>query len=189
MARARAKAPRKRPASGRAKTPAAKPFASGFLYGVLVGAAATLALIYLPDELASAGLPIIDPASGDADSVPTVEFEFMYRLPKERVVTGVEPPPSAADAVSPEVSADEPPMEYLLQAAAFRGRDDADTMRARLILATNAGAQIESARDAGGSTWHRVLVGPFETKDEMQQALATLRAMDVSPLPLERPRS
>ena len=61
--------------------------------------------------------------------------------------------------------------------------------RARLILATNAGAWIESARDTGGSTWHRVLVGPFETKEEMQQALATLQAMDVSPLPLERPRS
>ena len=80
-------------------------------------------------------------------------------------------------------------MEYLLQAAAFRGRDEAETMRARLILATNAGAQIESARDAGGNAWHRVLVGPFETRDEMQHALAALQTMDVSPLPLERPKS
>ena len=168
------------------------PFASGFLYGavtgLVAGIVATLALDFVPAVLAPADEPLADPAS-DAASVPTVEFEFMYRLPKERVVTNIEPPPRISDPVAPTLPADEPPVEYLLQAGAFRGRDDADTLRARLILATNAGAEIESARHADGSTLHRVVVGPFETREEMQQALATLQAMDVSPLPLERPKS
>ena len=187
MPKTRAKTPRKRPASKRRPAAGGKPFLSGFVYGAAVGAAATLVLVYLPD-FASVDIPIVG-SDGDSSSVPTVDFEFMYRLPNERVVTNVEPPVPPSDPAPPPVERpDDVAMEYLLQAAAFRGRDQADAMRARIMLATNVDTQIESNRDPNGGTLHRVIVGPFEDRAEMQRTLATLQGMDVSAMPLERPK-
>ena len=187
MPRTRAKAARKNPAGRDRAGTGGRPFLSGFLYGAMAGAVVTLAIVYYPGERSPADMPLTDSGAEDA-TVPTVEFEFMYRLPRERVVTNVEPLQRPSDPVAPVAGEDAPGMEYLLQAAAFRGRDDADAMRARLILATNMTAQIESARDPAGGTWHRVLVGPFESRAEMQRTLATLQEMDVSPVALERPK-
>ena len=186
MPKTRAKAPRKRPASKRRASAGGKPFLSGFAYGAVVGVAATLALVYLPG-LVSVDIPIVN--SDDDSSVPTVDFEFMYRLPNERVVTNVgSPVPRAAPAPPPVERQDDPTLEYLLQAAAFRDRDQADAMRARIMLATNVDTQIESNRDPNGGTLHRVIVGPLEDRAEMQRTLATLQGMDVSAMPLERPK-
>ena len=187
MPRTRAKATRKKPASGQRAGAGGRPFLSGFVYGAMAGAVVTLAVVYYPGELPPVDMPLTD-SGADDDTLPTVNFEFMYRLPRERVLTNVEPLQHPPDSVAPVVAEADPGMEYLLQAAAFRGRDDADAMRARLILATNMTAEIESARDSAGGTWHRVLVGPFESRAEMQQTLATLQEMDVSPVALERPK-
>lgn len=187
MPKTRAKVPRKKPAGGQRAAAGGRPFLSGFVYGALAGAVVTLAFVYYPGELPSVDMPLSDSGVDDA-AVPTVNFEFMYRLPRERVLTNVEPLQRASDAVAPVGEADPDDMEYLLQAAAFRGRNEADAMRARLILATNMTTEIESARDPAGGTWHRVLVGPFESRAEMQRTLAALHEMDVSPVALERPR-
>lgn len=187
MPRTRAK-PRKKPAGGPRRGADGRPFLSGFLCGALVGAFAALAVVYYPGELPTVDMPVTDSGGEDA-AVPTVDFEFMYRLPRERVVTNVEPYQPPADPVAPAVGDAEAAVEYLLQAGAFRGRNDADAMRARLILATNMGAHIESARDSAGGTWHRVLVGPFENRAEMQRTLVALQEMEVSAIALERPKS
>ena len=187
MPKTRAKAPPKTPA-GRREGAGRRPFLSGFVYGAVAGTVVTLAIVLYPGDSPSVEVPLADSGVEDA-TVPTVDFEFMYRLPKERVVTDVEPYQRPADPVAPVVGEADVAMEYLLQAAAFRGRDDADAMRARLILATNMAVQIESARDPDRGTWHRVLVGPFESRTEMRATLAALREMDVSAIALERPRS
>lgn len=188
MPKTRAKAPRRKPAGGQRASAGGRPFLSGFVYGAMTGAVVTLAVVYYPGDLPSVDLPATDSGVEDA-ALPSVDFEFMYRLPRERVVTNVEPLHRPSDSVAPVVDAVNPDgMEYLLQAAAFRGRNDADAMRARLILATNMTAEIESARDSAGGTWHRVLVGPFDSRAEMQRTLATLQEMDVSPVALERPK-
>ena len=187
MPKTPAKVPRKKPALGQRAGVGGRPFLSGFVYGAIAGAVVTLAVVYYPSELPSVAMPLTESGTDD-DTVPTVNFEFMYRLPKERVVTNVEPYQAPADPVAPAAVEAAPDMEYLLQAAAFRGRNEADEMRARLILATNVTAQIESARDPTGGTWHRVLVGPFESRAEMRRTLAALQEMDVSAVALERPK-
>ena len=187
MPKTRAKAPRKKPAGRRAGA-GGRPFLTGFAYGAVAGAVVTLAIVFYPGDQPSVEVPLADSGAEDA-TVPTVNFEFMYRLPKERVVTDVEPYQRPSSPVAPVVGEAEPAMEYLLQAAAFRGRDEADAMRARLILATNMAVQIESARDPARGTWHRVLVGPFESRTAMRATLAELREMDVSAIALERPRT
>ena len=232
----------------------------GIAHGVVVGAVvAFIVAVAFDDDDATE--PVVATLDADAE-VPTVEFEFMYRLPKERVVTDFEavmPEPAQAadsdvetlpalaeqgvpselgqDADDPLASdgvpdvadsavgalatvADDPgqpvqpapvtetsvavvdsrrppsadvnatdEQEYLLQAAAFRGRDQAEAMRARLMLATNAPTRTESARTPTGGMWHRVLVGPFDSAAEMRGALATLEAMEISALPLSRPKT
>ena len=185
MPRTKAKSSAARSRAAQRKS-AGKPFSSGFAYGAITGAVVALALVYVPGLWSAVEISALGPAPRTS-TVPTVDFEFMYRLPKERVVTDVEPyqPPLSADPAEPV--ADQPASEFLLQAAAFRGRDEADTMRARMIL-ENMAAEIESVRDSGGVVWHRVLVGPFPTKAEMQQALTTLRGMGIPALALERPR-
>ena len=188
MPKRRAKASRDTPARGQHAGAGGRPFLSGFVYGAMAGAVVTLAIVYYPGELPSVGMPLAESGAEDA-TVPTVDFEFMYRLPRERVVTNVEPYQPPADPAAAAAGDVGPAMEYLLQAGAFRGRNDADAMRARLILATNMGAHIESVRDSAGGTWHRVLVGPFESRAEMQRTLAALQDMAVSAIALERPKS
>lgn len=187
MPKTPAKAPLEKPAGRRADA-GGRPFLTGFVYGAVAGAVVTLAIVFLRGDQPSVEVPLADSGAEDA-TVPTVNFEFMYRLPKERVVTDVEPYQRPSSPVAPVVGEAEPAMEYLLQAAAFRGRDEADAMRARLILATNMAVQIESARDPARGTWHRVLVGPFESRTAMRATLAELREMDVSAIALERPKT
>lgn len=188
MPKTQAKARRKGQQRGPRTGTGGRPFLSGFVSGAIVGAVAALALAYWPVDITGGDVSAPDGAAESA-SLPTVDFEFMYRLPKERVITNVEPYVPASDQPVTEPSQADPAKEYLLQAAAFRGRDEANAMRAQLILATNMGAEIESARDQSGRTWHRVYVGPFVDKAEMQRTLARLQEMDVSAVPLERPKT
>ena len=84
--------------------------------------------------------------------------------------------------------------EYLLQAGSFRLRDDADRMRGWLMLYSGLpgvqGLSITASavelQEQG--TWHRVLIGPFEDRNAVDQAMAHLRQRDVATLLLERPR-
>lgn len=61
---------------------------------------------------------------------------------------------------------------YLLQAGAFRGREDADGMRAKLAL-LGFEARVLSA-EVNGQAMYRVRVGPFAQLDEMNSARARL---------------
>jgi len=61
---------------------------------------------------------------------------------------------------------------YLLQAGAFRGADEADSMRARLALIGFEARVV--AGDANGQSIHRVRVGPFGSAEDMNKARARL---------------
>jgi len=61
---------------------------------------------------------------------------------------------------------------YLLQAGAFRSRDDADAMRAKLAL-LGFEAKVLGA-DVNGQTLFRVRLGPYAQLDELNKARARL---------------
>lgn len=93
---------------------------------------------------------------------------------------------NAASAVaSASDSANRTPMSYLLQAASFRDRDEANAMRARLLL-EGLNASINEAPQASGD-WHRVMVGPFASERELQGALTQLRAKDIAAVRVPQP--
>ncbi len=83
-----------------------------------------------------------------------------------RQVATPSPPTAAAPPANSKQSV------YYLQAGAFRGTDDAEAMKARLIL-LGFSAQVEAA-NVNGTTLHRVRVGPFNGLDEMNKARSRL---------------
>ena len=86
-------------------------------------------------------------------------------------------PPLLASA-PPEPAASETPsrQEYLLRTMSFDSRDEADALRARLILAGLAVAVKVVDGDGPEGTSHRVVVGPFPSQLAMRETRTALRA-------------
>lgn len=156
-----------------------RPALPAFLAGGASGVLATVLVGYVPPLLAGDEGGTAPPAA-EAASPPALTYEFIDRLPNDEVVTNVvpyQPPGPGGEAASA------PPRTYLLQAAAFRNRDDADAMRADLLLEGMAVSIGTVPRPAGGA-WHRVLVGPFAGQRDMRRALSRLRAKDIPAMPI-----
>ncbi|MEC8429713.1 MAG: SPOR domain-containing protein, partial [Pseudomonadota bacterium] len=75
--------------------------------------------------------------------------------------------------------------EYILQAGSFRKREDADRMRAELIM-MNLDAYMETNTIRQGEVWHRVLTGPYDNRSKMAKARSILVSNDINPLLLTR---
>jgi cell division septation protein DedD len=65
-----------------------------------------------------------------------------------------------------------PRLTYYLQAGAFRARDDAEAVKARILM-LGMSAQVQPAQVNNG-TLYRVRVGPFKGIDEMNRSRETL---------------
>lgn len=72
---------------------------------------------------------------------------------------------------------------YRLQAGSFNTQQDADRMKASLIL-NGMDTQVKSA-DINGKTWFRVYVGPFENRSKMNKAQDKLAEMRIQPMVLK----
>ena len=79
-------------------------------------------------------------------------------------------------------------MEYMLQAAALPSRDEAEALRARLIL-DGVSVPVKVVPHPEDGARHRVLVGPFAEEHLMRDAQEELRAKDIAALPMRRARS
>jgi cell division protein FtsN len=74
--------------------------------------------------------------------------------------------------------------QFFLQAGSFRKRDDADTLRAQIILlGQNVRVETGKVRE---ETWHRVLVGPFASREQLAAAQKTLAGNGFSNLLLQQ---
>lgn len=85
---------------------------------------------------------------------------------------------SAQRSAPPKPAASETPsrQEYLLRTTSFDSRDEADALRARLILAGLAVAVKVVEGDGPEGTSHRVVVGPFPSQLAMRETRTALRA-------------
>ena len=115
----------------------------------------------------------------DKNQQPQPHFGF-YQLLKEQEVVVPDTMPELADTESDNTV-------YLLQAGSFRNSADADQLRAQLLL-LNLTATVEKARTRTGDTWHRVLVGPFESRSKLAKARSILASNEISSLLLKRQR-
>ena len=60
-----------------------------------------------------------------------------------------------------------------MQAGSFRNSQDAERLRVRLIL-SGYEAKIAKVVVRGGEEWHRVQVGPYKTRNDVDKAKNTL---------------
>ena len=88
-----------------------------------------------------------------------------------RAPSSAPPTPAAKEA---------PPPEYLLRTKSFQSKDEADALRARLILQGLAVAVkvVEVPEEAS----HRVVVGPFPNQVAMRETHSALRARGIAAL-------
>ncbi|MGU1525695.1 SPOR domain-containing protein [Pseudomonas aeruginosa] len=74
--------------------------------------------------------------------------------------------------------------QFFLQAGSFRKQSDADRVRAQIILlGQSVNVEAGNVRD---ETWYRVMVGPFNSRDQLSQAQKTLSSNGFSNLLLQQ---
>ncbi|MBU0884506.1 MAG: SPOR domain-containing protein, partial [Gammaproteobacteria bacterium] len=96
----------------------------------------------------------------------------------QAALNGQVPPPPPVVAKGPISS------QFFLQAGSFRRKGDADSLRAQIILlGQNVKVESGTVRE---ETWHRVLVGPFASREQLGQAQKSLAASGFSNLLLQQ---
>ncbi|MFT5172592.1 MAG: cell division protein FtsN [Gammaproteobacteria bacterium] len=160
--------------------------------GLCVGAVASAALfLYEPSvvrQVVNAGGVV----TGQANDPPRTRFEFYTLLTeKEMFVPDSEigQPAAAAPLVKndaprkdvapvPAVAAAAPASaqrdQYILQVGSFRKLEDADRLKAKLAFLGLEGS-IQTISIDGKETWHRVRVGPYFARVQLDEARATLK--------------
>ena len=78
----------------------------------------------------------------------------------------------------PERVTNKPKTASLIQAGSFRSAQDADRMRGKLLL-SGLDAYVESA-EISGSSWHRVMIGPFTNRSLLNDAQDKLAAANIT---------
>jgi cell division protein FtsN len=126
----------------------------------------------------------IEPVAPPAPAQKPVTPEEAAKIDAARAqaaLNGQVPPPPPVVAKGPVSS------QFFLQAGSFRRKDDADSLRAQIILLGQS-VRVESGT-VREETWHRVLVGPFATREQLGQAQKSLAASGFSNLLLQQRQS
>ena len=108
-----------------------------------------------PPAPSPAQTPMPAPSSASANTTPSAPPVKPDDKPEAK------PEPSKAEPAKAST-------KYYLQAGAFRNQADADRVRAQAIL-LGQGALVETSKSSD-ATWHRVLLGPFASKEQQLRA-------------------
>lgn len=158
-----------------------------FVAGIAVGVVATVAAEFLDYFSAESVAKAVREATGgnrpgsraaqqaaeqEKPSTTRPRFEFYTMLPEMEVAV----PDSELDRVTetPTSQPGDDDVTYVLQAGSFRKLDQADRLKAELAL-IGMPAQIQTVSIDGGSTWHRVRVGPFTNLQALNEARSELQ--------------
>lgn len=136
-------------------------FAMGLVGGLVLALTLTLLGVW-PSTSTSTPTPQHAQEASQPPSGVRFEFPDMLR-DSEALVPYVEEYLEEESAPPAEAH-----VSFLLQAGAFRNPDDANRRRAQILLLDLNARTLEVARD--GTTWHRVLVGPFGDRNQVRSA-------------------
>lgn len=103
------------------------------------------------------------------------KFEFYTRLPELKIETPKRPLTKKSS---------EPGKRFMLQAGSFKVLDDADSLKAKLIM-QGLDVKIQSVTDNKGTSWHRVQVGPYMSQNKLNKAQDILANNNIPSMLLE----
>ena len=153
----------------------------GFVTDVFVGLiSATGAFLLWPKV--SAPEPYLEEVSqlGEETSQrmnETIDWSFYDLFPKAEVAT-------VGGYQQPMVMTADSTVIYYLQVGSFPTTSDADLRRAELLL-LGLSPSVEK-KQIDQTTWHRIMLGPFESQVELNRAQALLAANEFESMPLTR---
>ena len=178
---AKSKAAKKPAARKSAKKPApAKRFLPAWLW-FLAGVITTIMLQLFyhlaqidPAQVVDEIVETIEPKLPEPQSVKP-EFRFYEELKQREVAV-------SGDSVADREQAD---YNYALQAGSFKNPADADQRRAEIIL-LGLDVFVERKQTAAGEVWHKVIVGPFTSRSNLNKARNQLISNDIKTLKIKR---
>ena len=179
------KSSKKKPARSatRSTTTESKPwnwFFSGLFTGILFSVIAYFLPAQLRPDQGASNTIAVNPGEQTTEESGT-DLDFYEYLPQAEVVVNVVPVEIAESALQEEIN----PMTYFLQAGSFLDPNDAEELRARLIL-LNLETRIQDT-NLSGRTWYRVQAGPFVGRNSVDAAQTTLIENNIDPIRLRIP--
>ncbi|QJD60091.1 SPOR domain-containing protein [Pseudomonas sp. gcc21] len=118
----------------------------------------------------------VQPKKPAKPAEPQPRYDFYTLLPEsEQLVPEHSVPKQAPPQPAKKEEAAKPQdrTRFFLQAGSFRKRNDADRVRAQILL-LGLDVKLEDAKLGDGETWYRVQVGPFQDRSSVNQAQKTL---------------
>ena len=112
----------------------------------------------------------------EAERPPKPKLDFYTILPGETVL-----PDTRADKKTAKVESAEKGVSYILQAAAFAAPEDADRLKAKLVL-NGLEPHIEKIIVGDKGTHYRVRLGPYNNLDTLDAANAKLAQLGIKAL-------
>ena len=166
------------PGAARARTFSLTTFVTGFLVGAFI--TFLIALFYLKPSggilATDGGKPKAEPLAND----DRMQWDFYEIFPKS-VVPVVEEYTKTGAKVIVDNS------RWILQAGSFKEAIDADERRATLIL-MGLDVSIQEVK-VDGASWHRIIVGPFDSGLERSRAQNKLAQAEIPSIPMKIPGS
>jgi cell division protein FtsN len=152
-----------------------------FVAGLVLGAFS--ASLYFIKNPVDAPAPKEEPKPKAVENkTPKPRFDFYKLLQESETIV------PASETINEEKPAQEQTTEYILQVGSFPRAEDADKLRAQLIL-LNLDANIEKVEIRKGEVWHRVVVGPFNNQNELTTARSQLVKNEYNALVLKRAKT
>jgi len=112
------------------------------------------------------------PQNTPAANAPATSDSGAASAPRASAPAATAKPPASTSAPSASVAKPASTASYMLQAGAFRTANDAESLRARIIL-LGLPATVQRA-EVNGAQINRVRVGPFARLDDMNRARSQL---------------
>lgn len=119
------------------------------------------------------------PDAGKDTTQEEPKFKFYDMLPESEVV------PPTVEEYAPSTESQN--FRYLVQAGSFGSSEDAERQRAQIAF-QGLRAKVSSIETEEGKTWHRVNVGPFDSRSQMNSAVDKLVAINIQPLVRKIPK-
>ena len=152
-------------------------FFTGLFSGVLMCVIGYFAIDHLRT---SSPLANDQAANSASEATPGTQLQFYDYLPQAEVEVNVVPVEVAGNAQE-----EANPVTYLLQAGSFQDPNDAEELRAKLIL-LNMDVRIQPT-SISGRTWYRVQAGPFIGRRSVDAAQNTLIENNIDPIKMRIP--